>query len=62
MRADFDEFYAIANPVLTAAQPPPLQVEIVNPQEVGRRDQLLTIKRDEWPRTTARHLVIKLMQ
>jgi hypothetical protein len=29
------------------AQPPPLQVEIVNPQEVGRRDQLLTIKRDE---------------
>jgi len=27
-------------------QPPPLQVEIVNPQEIGRRDQVIRIQRD----------------
>lgn len=27
-------------------QPPPLQVEIVNPQEIARRDQVLRIQRD----------------
>lgn len=51
--ADIDEFDAAVGKRIMGAEVTtglhdgkPLQVEIVNPQEIGRRDQVIRIQRD----------------